>query len=67
MPFVFSVDCSEAFKTLKEKLILAPITVALEWDIPFKLMCDQMTMSLELFWGNKEARTCTLSIIQVKH
>nr|GFA40065.1 reverse transcriptase domain-containing protein [Tanacetum cinerariifolium] len=39
-PFLFSNDCIQAFRTLKEKLTEAPILIALNWDQPFELMCD---------------------------
>nr|GEZ45830.1 retrovirus-related Pol polyprotein from transposon 17.6 [Tanacetum cinerariifolium] len=39
-PFIFSNDCIQAFKTLKEKLTEAPILIAPNWDQPFELMCD---------------------------
>nr|GFB07146.1 hypothetical protein [Tanacetum cinerariifolium] len=39
-PFIFSNKCIQAFRTLKEKLIEAPIPIALNWDQPFELMCD---------------------------
>nr|GEW89602.1 reverse transcriptase domain-containing protein [Tanacetum cinerariifolium] len=39
-PFHFSKECVEAFQTLKRKLIEAPILIAPDWDMPFKLMCD---------------------------
>nr|GEW32853.1 reverse transcriptase domain-containing protein [Tanacetum cinerariifolium] len=38
--FIFSKECVEAFQTLKRKLTEAPILVALDWDLPFELMCD---------------------------
>ncbi|GJY10457.1 reverse transcriptase domain-containing protein [Tanacetum coccineum] len=38
-PFIFSKECIEAFETLKMKLTQAPILVAPDWDLPFKLMC----------------------------
>ena len=39
---IFKLDekCLEAFQTLKEKLISAPIMVALNWSKEFELMCD---------------------------
>ena len=40
VPFVFSSECKQAFETLKEKLISAPIMVAPEWGEPFEMMCD---------------------------
>ncbi|GJW94020.1 reverse transcriptase domain-containing protein [Tanacetum coccineum] len=39
-PFIYSTECREAFKTLKKKLTEAPILVALDWDLPFEIMCD---------------------------
>nr|GEY60719.1 reverse transcriptase domain-containing protein [Tanacetum cinerariifolium] len=38
--FIFSQECVDAFQTLKRKLIEAPILIALDWDMPFELMCD---------------------------
>nr|GEY61015.1 hypothetical protein [Tanacetum cinerariifolium] len=38
--FFFSNECIEAFQTLKKKLTEAPILVAPDWDLPFKLMRD---------------------------
>nr|GEZ41831.1 reverse transcriptase domain-containing protein [Tanacetum cinerariifolium] len=39
-PFIFSNDCIQAFRNLKEKLTEAPILIAPNWDQPFELMCD---------------------------
>nr|GEV63233.1 reverse transcriptase domain-containing protein [Tanacetum cinerariifolium] len=39
-PFIFLTECREAFETLKNKLTEAPILVALDWDLTFKIMCD---------------------------
>nr|GEV23950.1 reverse transcriptase domain-containing protein [Tanacetum cinerariifolium] len=39
-PFVFSNDCIQEFRTLKEKLTEASILIAPNWDQPFELMCD---------------------------
>ncbi|GJV26281.1 reverse transcriptase domain-containing protein [Tanacetum coccineum] len=39
-PFIFSKECIEAFNILKKKLTEAPILVALDWDLPFEIMCD---------------------------
>nr|GFA20006.1 reverse transcriptase domain-containing protein [Tanacetum cinerariifolium] len=38
--FIFSKECIKAFQSLKKKLTKAPILVALDWDLPFELMCD---------------------------
>nr|GEY46576.1 reverse transcriptase domain-containing protein [Tanacetum cinerariifolium] len=39
-PFIFSNECIQAFRTLKDKLTKAPILIASIWDQPFELMCD---------------------------
>nr|GFB65484.1 reverse transcriptase domain-containing protein [Tanacetum cinerariifolium] len=39
-PFIFSNECIQAFRTLKEKLTEASILIAPNWDQPFELMCD---------------------------
>nr|GEZ46590.1 retrovirus-related Pol polyprotein from transposon 17.6 [Tanacetum cinerariifolium] len=39
-PFIFSNECIQAFRILKEKLTEAPILIAPNWDQPFELMCD---------------------------
>nr|GEZ47764.1 reverse transcriptase domain-containing protein [Tanacetum cinerariifolium] len=39
-PFIFSKYCIKAFHTLKKKLTDAPILIAPNWDLPFKLMYD---------------------------
>ncbi|XP_019051970.1 PREDICTED: uncharacterized protein LOC109114178 [Nelumbo nucifera] len=38
--FEFSLECLQAFNTLKDKLINAPIMIAPDWTLPFELMCD---------------------------
>nr|GFB23356.1 reverse transcriptase domain-containing protein [Tanacetum cinerariifolium] len=37
-PFIFSNECVQAFKTLKDKLTKASILIAPNWDQPFELM-----------------------------
>nr|GEY04120.1 DNA-directed DNA polymerase [Tanacetum cinerariifolium] len=39
-PLFFSKERIESFETLKKKLTKAPILVALDWDLPFEIMCD---------------------------
>ena len=38
--FCFDSSCLEAFKTLKQRLIFAPIITAPDWRIDFEIMCD---------------------------
>nr|GEZ96580.1 hypothetical protein [Tanacetum cinerariifolium] len=37
-PFIFSNECIQAFRTLKDKLTEAPIPIAPNWDQPFELI-----------------------------
>lgn len=39
IPFEFNGECRQAFEILKQKLILAPIIVSLDWTKPFMIMC----------------------------
>nr|GEU69062.1 hypothetical protein [Tanacetum cinerariifolium] len=50
-PFIFSQECVKAFQTLKKKLIEAPILIALDWDMPFELMCDASDFAIGTVLG----------------
>nr|GFA45225.1 reverse transcriptase domain-containing protein [Tanacetum cinerariifolium] len=52
-PFIFSNDCIQAFKTLKEKLTEAPILIAPNWDQPFELMCDASDYAVGAVLGQR--------------
>nr|GEZ82478.1 reverse transcriptase domain-containing protein [Tanacetum cinerariifolium] len=52
-PFVFSDDCVQAFRTLKEKLTEAPILIAPNWDQPFELMCDASDFAVGAVLGQR--------------
>nr|GEW18498.1 reverse transcriptase domain-containing protein [Tanacetum cinerariifolium] len=51
--FFFSKECIEAFQTLNRKLIKAPILVAPDWDLPFKLMCDASDFAIVYTRGRR--------------
>nr|GEZ05615.1 reverse transcriptase domain-containing protein [Tanacetum cinerariifolium] len=53
-PFIFSNECIQAFRTLKDKLTKAPILIALNWDQPFELMCDASDYAVENIFDPKE-------------
>nr|GEU65299.1 reverse transcriptase domain-containing protein [Tanacetum cinerariifolium] len=53
-PFIFSQECVEAFQTLKRKLTKAPILIALDWDMPFKLMCDASDFAIGAVLGQRQ-------------
>ena len=40
VPFYFDKKCMTMFTTLKDKLTSTPIVIALDWELPFELMCD---------------------------
>ena len=42
------------FSTLKEKLTSAPIVVALDWELPFKLMCDAIDYTASAVLGQRK-------------
>nr|GEW55135.1 reverse transcriptase domain-containing protein [Tanacetum cinerariifolium] len=51
--FIFSNECIQAFRTLKEKLTKAPILIALNWDQPFELMCDASDFTVGAVLGQR--------------
>nr|GEZ86836.1 reverse transcriptase domain-containing protein [Tanacetum cinerariifolium] len=55
-PFVFSKDCIQAFQTLKKKLTEAPILIAPNWDLPFKLMCDASDFAIGAVLGQRHEK-----------
>nr|GFC11374.1 reverse transcriptase domain-containing protein [Tanacetum cinerariifolium] len=50
-PFIFSNECIQAFRTLKDKLTEAPILIAPNWDQPFELMCDASNYAVGAILG----------------
>nr|GFA21008.1 reverse transcriptase domain-containing protein [Tanacetum cinerariifolium] len=52
-PFIFSSECIQAFRTLKDKLTEAPILIAPNWDQPFKLMCDASDFAVRAVLGQR--------------
>nr|GEU87462.1 reverse transcriptase domain-containing protein [Tanacetum cinerariifolium] len=53
-PFIFSQECVDAFQTLKIKLTEAPILIALDWDMPFELMCDASDFAIGTVLGQRQ-------------
>nr|GEW36244.1 reverse transcriptase domain-containing protein [Tanacetum cinerariifolium] len=52
-PFIFSNECIQAFRTLKENLTEAPILIAPNWDQPFELMCDASDFAIGVVLGQR--------------
>ncbi|GJY36603.1 reverse transcriptase domain-containing protein [Tanacetum coccineum] len=55
-PFIFSNECIQAFNTLKKKLTEAPILIALDWDLPFELMCDASDFAIGAVLGQRHEK-----------
>ncbi|GJS29376.1 reverse transcriptase domain-containing protein [Tanacetum coccineum] len=53
-PFEFNDECQKAFKSLKEKLICAPVIVSPKWNLPFELMCDASDFAVGSVLGQKD-------------
>ncbi|KAK8984543.1 hypothetical protein V6N11_047764 [Hibiscus sabdariffa] len=51
--FDFDSDCKDAWDTLKEKLISAPVVQPPNWEHPFELMCDALDTSVGAVLGQK--------------
>nr|GFC75185.1 reverse transcriptase domain-containing protein [Tanacetum cinerariifolium] len=52
-PFVFSNECIQAFRTLKDKLTEASILIAPNWDQPFELMYDASDYAVGAVLGQR--------------
>nr|GEY93676.1 reverse transcriptase domain-containing protein [Tanacetum cinerariifolium] len=52
-PFIFSNECIQAFRTLKEKLTEALILIASNWDQPFELMCNASDYAVGAVLGQR--------------
>nr|GFB03742.1 reverse transcriptase domain-containing protein [Tanacetum cinerariifolium] len=52
-PFIFSNECIQAFRTLKDKLTEAPILIAPNWNQPFELMCDASDYAVGAVLGQR--------------
>nr|GEZ18087.1 DNA-directed DNA polymerase [Tanacetum cinerariifolium] len=52
-PFIFSNECIQASRTLKDKLTEVPILIAPNWDQPFELMCDASDFAVGAVLGQR--------------
>nr|GEW05355.1 reverse transcriptase domain-containing protein [Tanacetum cinerariifolium] len=52
-PFIFSNECIQAFRTLKENLTEALILIAPNWDQPFELICDASDYAVGAVLGQR--------------
>nr|GEW00626.1 reverse transcriptase domain-containing protein [Tanacetum cinerariifolium] len=52
-PFIFSNECIQAIRTIKENLTEALILIASNWDQPFELMCDASDYAVGAVLGQR--------------
>nr|GEU72117.1 hypothetical protein [Tanacetum cinerariifolium] len=55
-PFVFSMECINAFNTLKKKLTEALILVVPDWNLSFELMCDASDYTIGGVLGQRKSK-----------
>ena len=56
VPFYFSHDCLQAFKTMKENHTTAPIIIAPNWGLLFKIMCDASDFVIVIVLGQRRGK-----------
>jgi len=50
----FNEECLSDFHLLKEALITTPIMQALDWELPFAVMCDASDYAVGVFLGQRK-------------
>ncbi|KAJ0576065.1 putative nucleotidyltransferase, Ribonuclease H [Helianthus annuus] len=55
-PFIFDKECNQAFLTLKEMLVNAPIMIAPDWKFPFEIMCDASDFAVGAVLGQRKEK-----------
>ena len=56
VPFEFNESCMNVFELLKKKLTSASIVVALDWNLPFELMCDASDFAVGAVLGQRKEK-----------
>jgi len=54
VPFPFNKECLSAFLMLKEALITALVMEALDWELPFEVMCDASDYTVGAILGQRK-------------
>nr|GEY32780.1 hypothetical protein [Tanacetum cinerariifolium] len=49
-----TMECVDAFQTLKKNLTEAPILIALDWDMPFEIMYDASDFAIGAVLGQRQ-------------
>nr|GFA59107.1 hypothetical protein [Tanacetum cinerariifolium] len=63
--FIFSNECIQAFRTLKDKLTEAPILIAPNWDQPFESIVYTDHSALKYLFAKKDAKARLLRWIML--
>ncbi|GKD37741.1 reverse transcriptase domain-containing protein [Tanacetum coccineum] len=51
--FNFSEECIQAFDTLKQEIIQAPIMIKPDWSLPFKIICNASDYAVGAVLGQR--------------
>ncbi|XP_070009687.1 uncharacterized protein [Nicotiana sylvestris] len=54
--FKFDDACLKAFDELKRRLVTTPIIIALDWKLPFELMCDASDIAIGAVLGQRKEK-----------
>jgi len=54
VPFDFNEECLNAFHRLKEALITTPVMQALDWELPFEIMCNASDYAVGVVLGQRK-------------
>ena len=52
--FAWDEDCQRSLEELKTYLTIAPIVRALNWQLPFEVMCDASDLAIGAVLGQRE-------------
>ena len=52
--FIWDEDCQKSFEELKAYLTTTPIVRALNWKLPFEVMCDASGLTIGAILGQRE-------------
>ena len=55
-PFIFDKEYGVAFKMLKSNLVFSPIVIALNFSLPFEIMCDAIEIVVGEVLGKRREK-----------
>lgn len=54
--FLFDENCMKASQCLEDKLVVAPVIIALDWSKTFEIICNSCTVTLGAVLGPKKLK-----------